>query len=493
MMKFSIIYHSKRLPFLYIFLLITLSAIDCFPSIPTASVTIRGISEDETITFVRLQRQTYLWNDFFTPIFDLTIHAKDQKFSSQFPIQSPTVLNFNILGRSIKIYVMPGDEIEFKIKKNPSSRPDVIFNGPNSSNYNYGEIYEKRNFILNRTLTYEPMQSLDSFRLSLDSWYNNEIKLVRNFKLKHSDFSESYYEYVLQDLGFRYAALLYSPFRKNKSFYKHVPYSYFLQVDKIFADLKISQFSVNTMNALTSKYIFGYADNIEENYHDTYKNILKNFDTRTREYLLCNFFGILSKTQNENCLNFLTLHFDEASQYVSDTNYLKYLERCKQNFSKIGQIIPDSITMNTLLVSYQGDSITMKHLLALYPNKPIYFDLWASWCSACRVDIKDSEATKTYFKKENIQNIYLSLDRKTQIADWKKASETDGIVESQFLIINEFSSEFIKYLGVKSLPRYIILSKDHKIINYDAPRPNKTEFVELKRAFDSEASSRPLP
>ncbi|NLR81446.1 TlpA family protein disulfide reductase [Chitinophaga eiseniae] len=490
-MNISIMYCLRNFSILFIYLFATFRAIACFPGNPEGYVSIVGISEYEKITFVRLQRQTYLWDDFFNPIFDLTIRGNHQKFESQFLLQSPALLNFNIIGRSIKIYVTPGDKISFLIRKSSSSRPEVVFNGQRSSNYNYGELYENRNFILNRKLIYTAQQSPDSFKLLIDDWYKNEIQLLRNFKLEHDDFSKSYYEYMLQDIGFRYASLLYSPFRKDKSLYKHVPDSYFLQSDRIFTTAKISQFSENAMDALASKYIFGYNNNnnIEENYFNVYKNIIKRFNGPTREYLLCNFFGILSKTQNENCLIFLSAHFDDANRYISDTNYIKYLERCNRNISKVGRAIPDSIALNTILVSYNGDTISMKQLLNLYTNKPLYIDLWASWCSACRIDIKNSAAAKAYFKKEDIQNIYLSLDKGSQAPDWKKASEMDGIIENQFIIVNEFSSKFIKYLGVKYLPRYIVLSKEHTVASYDAPRPNNAQFAELKKVFEAEAIS----
>lgn len=458
---------------------------ECFSSTKEGIVKVSGISENEKITFIKLQELTYLWDDFSSSIFDLRIVSNQQRFNSQFSLKKPTVLNFMILGKTIKVYVTPGDQIGFKIGKMPSGKPSITFSGKNASNYNYGEQYENRDFTLRQRLNYNGIEPLDSFKLSIDDWYDNEISFVQNFRKAHGDFSDDYYEYTLQDLGYKYASLLYAPFKNKNNPNPKVPTDYFSRLEKIYKSETPYQFSINTLNAFTSKYILFGTTDMENHYSEIYENIIKKFQGKTREYLLSNFLGIFAKRQKDNYRTFLTAKFTEANKYIKDTAYLKYIKKCELNYNMLHRNIHDSITKSTILVSYDGDTLSMEKLFGLYDNKPIYIDLWASWCGACRADIKDSKLTDAYLKENKIARVYFSLDKQSKTNDWRRASKQDGITQDQYLVINEFSSAFIKRLGVQSIPRYLIFSRDHKLISYDAPRPNTAQVEQLRKVFET--------
>ena len=59
-----------------------------------------------------------------------------------------------------------------------------------------------------------------------------------------------------------------------------------------------------------------------------------------------------------------------------------------------------------------------------------------------------------------------------------------GITENQYMEVYSEKSPLAEYFKIKSIPRYILLNKEHKVVNAKAPRP-----IPLQRSdFDEEIS-----
>ena len=81
----------------------------------------------------------------------------------------------------------------------------------------------------------------------------------------------------------------------------------------------------------------------------------------------------------------------------------------------------------------------------------------------------------------NIEVLFLSLDDNYQ--KWNKESERLEInnIENSFKILNPENSKFIKEHKLNAIPRYMIIDKEGKIINSNAPRPSDPK---ISKVFD---------
>jgi thioredoxin-like negative regulator of GroEL len=141
----------------------------------------------------------------------------------------------------------------------------------------------------------------------------------------------------------------------------------------------------------------------------------------------------------------------------------------------------DTSSIKTLMVqSMKNDTLS---LLELTGSQPVVIDLWASWCLPCRQqDVYLEKIVKKYFAKFFL--VKLSMDRDQEA--WLKTSEKYLIPpENGFLLPGNFESAFAKRFNISSIPRYILLDKDGKLINDNMPFPSKQEEFEkeLKKAF----------
>lgn len=116
--------------------------------------------------------------------------------------------------------------------------------------------------------------------------------------------------------------------------------------------------------------------------------------------------------------------------------------------------------------------------LSDFKGKLIYIDLWATWCTPC---IKEGgfleEVMKQYAGNDNIAFIKISFDkREDQWMNYISKHETKAL---NLLAADAFDSKLAQFYNVKSIPHFILIDSEGKIIKAYAPRPSSPELTTL--------------
>ena len=107
-----------------------------------------------------------------------------------------------------------------------------------------------------------------------------------------------------------------------------------------------------------------------------------------------------------------------------------------------------------------------------FKGKYVYIDVWATWCGPCRQEIPFLQKVEEKYHGKNIVFTSISVDEDKDHEKWKKMVGDKALGGVQLFADKNWKSDFIAAYGINSIPRFILIGPDGKVVDADAKRPS---------------------
>lgn len=177
-----------------------------------------------------------------------------------------------------------------------------------------------------------------------------------------------------------------------------------------------------------------------------------------------------------------TADFISLDSKILDANY-KALQKKNIEMSIVGltqyykQVLDNnklngSISPTFDFENYKGGRTKLED----FKGKYVYIDVWATWCGPCIAEIPSLNKLEEKYHDKNITFVSMSIDKIKDIEKWKKMVKDRNLGGVQVFADNDWNSKFIQDFKVTSIPRFILIDPNGKIVKADAARPSNSDL-----------------
>lgn len=150
----------------------------------------------------------------------------------------------------------------------------------------------------------------------------------------------------------------------------------------------------------------------------------------------------------------------------------------KANLRYQKDVTPATTPSNLHLLALNQTQVTIEEFVAGKKGKILYLDFWASWCGPCIQEMKYSRSLIDQYADKGLEVVFLSMDDSFQ--KWEKAAIKQSINKGNCLkVLDPKGSSFIQEYKITTIPRYMIIDKDGKVVNANAPRPSDPKVKQV--------------
>jgi thiol-disulfide isomerase/thioredoxin len=165
--------------------------------------------------------------------------------------------------------------------------------------------------------------------------------------------------------------------------------------------------------------------------------------------------------------NFVALQ--KKSTEGSLVGLVKYHKQGLENNKMNGMVSPGFDFEN-----HKGGKTKLEDLKGKY----VYIDVWATWCGPCRAEIPFLKKVEEKYHDKNIVFVSISADVDKDHEKWKKFVDEKQLGGVQLFADKNWESDFLKSYGIKSIPRFILIDPNGKVVKSDAARPSSPKLQE---------------
>ena len=119
---------------------------------------------------------------------------------------------------------------------------------------------------------------------------------------------------------------------------------------------------------------------------------------------------------------------------------------------------------------------SLPELLGTFKNRPVFIDLWATWCTPCLEEFKYSKLLYEYLTKNNIEIIYVSFDKEKDDLVWRQKIKSNELFGNHIRAGKSLQDSLTTLIwgGIDaySLPNYLLFNKNGRLVNKDNFHPS---------------------
>lgn len=170
-------------------------------------------------------------------------------------------------------------------------------------------------------------------------------------------------------------------------------------------------------------------------------------------------------------------YLDLIKRITKQKRYIEAAEKKYQESLNAQGLNKGAVSPNFSFENLDGHTVNLHDLKGKY----VYIDIWATWCSPCLKQVPYLKELEERYRDEEIVFVSISVDKNEFKDAWKQMIADKQLGGLQLFADKSFDSDFLEAYAVNSIPRFILIDPEGKIVDPEAPQPS---FARTKTLLD---------
>lgn len=193
-------------------------------------------------------------------------------------------------------------------------------------------------------------------------------------------------------------------------------------------------------------------------------------------YLLENRFSMLPLNEQKELLsnfNPSVYHMNLYKKYKADyENQVKLLD-----FTPVFSLNDQGI--EKMEVDFSKTTI-LKTLVSKNLNKPMYIDVWGTWCGPCISSFPKIRSLQEKFNNKDLIFVYLCVRSREEV--WTKMIKEQNLIGQHYLFDNDLLDRLYREAKIGGFPSYILINREGNVC-LNAPKPQSENIEQVLRSL----------
>jgi len=240
---------------------------------------------------------------------------------------------------------------------------------------------------------------------------------------------------------------------------------------------KYTKSYVCTSNIINTKQSFKYNASDEFSNHTSFLNVAKQLlNKKTLEYFTACYL-------HESFINYhysksLVIAYENFKKEYPNSEYLPYLIKNTETINEYPNRIKQPISSKIKFTENNSKINTLEKLINLTKGKNSYLVFWRDDFSESKRSFNALLKSRPFFKKHNIDIIYLSLNDLTNNENAKDIINYYNLEGIHISASKELCNDIKLKTKMRRYPHYMIINKDGEIVQDDAVWPIRVNYFE---------------
>ena len=369
---------------------------------------------------------------------------------------------------SAYIYLHPKDDLKIRFNSEKFIE-SMVFEGKGA---------DRNNFLVKKSMVDKELtKDINAFYKVNEATYLDNLDTVKKTHLENlKDYSvETFFEDEIK-ISLEYEQLLdIQNYASNYKFYigdEITPSKDFFKPIESLDLYNPSHYKYQPYYRYLVNSIWGKRIEAETNVDDML-DVLREVKSKEVIISLLNSFYTKIGTRKERSKDYLDL----IKRITTYEPFIEAAEKRYQEVSAFKSLVKGSISPKFSYESIEGNTVHLDD----FKGKYVYIDIWATWCAPCIKQVPYLKKLEETYQDKDIVFVSISVDKESSKPIWKQMVFEKALGGIQLFADQSFDSDFMEAYSVNSIPRFILIDPEGKIIDVEAPRPS---FDKTKQLLD---------